>query len=204
MDASRIFNDLLNQVESSGLNYIINRTPFSANISIKRTFIKLFNSPSQTEAIVKPNKIDLEKIELREKLVVVQEQKDRFEELLRQEHVKFNSLNCEMGKFKEEILCVKKERNSSISKLKTQQNENIDTKQQSIEMCRVIKDLEEKVKEKNKELKVKNVECQNLKIERIKSEESLKETLKEFNSVKKEKNLQTKTKLKSLSVLIVL
>ena len=48
MDASRIFNDLLNQIEKSKLNYVINKTPFTANISIKKSFIKWFD-PSKVQ-----------------------------------------------------------------------------------------------------------------------------------------------------------
>ena len=35
MDAAQRFNELLNQIENSKLNYVISKTPFSANISVK-------------------------------------------------------------------------------------------------------------------------------------------------------------------------
>ena len=40
MDATAIFNNLLKSIEDSNLNYVMNKTPFSAAISIKSSFIK--------------------------------------------------------------------------------------------------------------------------------------------------------------------
>ena len=53
MDASTIFKQLINMIENSKLNYVINKTPFSANISIKRSFIKYFDASLQTAAAEK-------------------------------------------------------------------------------------------------------------------------------------------------------
>ena len=44
MDATSIFSDLLKKIEDSNLNYVMNKTPFSASISIKCSFIKRFGS----------------------------------------------------------------------------------------------------------------------------------------------------------------
>ena len=40
MEASQRFKNLLHQIENSKLNYVITKTPFSANISVKRSLIK--------------------------------------------------------------------------------------------------------------------------------------------------------------------
>ena len=44
MAAKTIFNDLLKSIEDSNLNYVMSKTPFSAAISIKSSFIKRFGS----------------------------------------------------------------------------------------------------------------------------------------------------------------
>ena len=40
MMASRIFNDVLNTVQSSNLNFCLQISPFAANISLKKSFLK--------------------------------------------------------------------------------------------------------------------------------------------------------------------
>ena len=40
MDTTTIFYNLLKSIEDSNLNYALNKTPFSAGISIKSLFIK--------------------------------------------------------------------------------------------------------------------------------------------------------------------
>ena len=40
MIASRIFNDILNTVQSSNLNFCLQISPFAANISLKKSFLK--------------------------------------------------------------------------------------------------------------------------------------------------------------------
>jgi hypothetical protein len=49
MDAALQFKELLNQIENSNLNYVISRTPFSANISVKRSLIKFHNKKNSEE-----------------------------------------------------------------------------------------------------------------------------------------------------------
>ena len=39
MMASRIFNDILNNIQSSKLNFCLQLSPYSANISLKKTFL---------------------------------------------------------------------------------------------------------------------------------------------------------------------
>ena len=43
MDANKMFNCLLSEIENSGLNYFVSKTPFSANISLKSSFAKHLN-----------------------------------------------------------------------------------------------------------------------------------------------------------------
>ena len=57
MDPVTVFNDVLRYVETSKLNFIMNKTPFRATISIKSTFIKRFNA-IQSEKSVKKEDAD--------------------------------------------------------------------------------------------------------------------------------------------------
>ena len=41
MAAKKIFKNILNQVQASQLNYLISKTPFSANISLKCSFVQM-------------------------------------------------------------------------------------------------------------------------------------------------------------------
>ena len=42
MDATEVFKAILQSIESSSLNYSLSKTPFSANISLKFSFIKRY------------------------------------------------------------------------------------------------------------------------------------------------------------------
>ena len=80
MDASIIFNELIHKIEKSKLNYIISKTPFSAQISIKRSFVKFFAPPSQiqAEATLKQDPADLRKVEVTK----LQEQENKHDQML--------------------------------------------------------------------------------------------------------------------------
>ena len=98
MDAALQFRELLNQIENSKLNYVITRTPFSANISIKRSLIKFHDKKSseKEELGVKEEIQTDENVELKNKLVNVSEQNIMFQELLRQQTEKVKALESEM------------------------------------------------------------------------------------------------------------
>ena len=97
MDASTIFNQLINKIENSKLNYVINKTQFSANISIKRSFIKYFDASLQTAAAEKQDTNDLRNLKLAEKIATPQqEEKDNLEETLEKEQMKVKSLSVKL------------------------------------------------------------------------------------------------------------
>ena len=87
MDASQRFRELLNQVENSNLNYVISKTPFSANISVKRSLSKFHHdkSPKKEDLVadVKEETQTKEKHELKSKVVNVLEQNEMLQELLK-------------------------------------------------------------------------------------------------------------------------
>ena len=81
MDAALRFNELLNQIENSKLNYLISRTPFSANISVKRSLIKFHDKEvsEKKEIEVKED----ENVGLKTKIENVLEQNATLKELLK-------------------------------------------------------------------------------------------------------------------------
>ena len=55
MDVSKVFTEVLNKIEESNLNYVIHhKTPFSAKISLKRSFVKFFDAPDPVTKQVEP------------------------------------------------------------------------------------------------------------------------------------------------------
>ena len=57
MDVTQSFNEVIQKIEESNLNYVIHqKTPFSAQISLKRSFVKYFNAqPSEYENLRSKN-----------------------------------------------------------------------------------------------------------------------------------------------------
>ena len=51
MDAKKMFNFLIKKIEKSELNYAISRTPFSASISLKKSFVKKLPSTNEGEKL---------------------------------------------------------------------------------------------------------------------------------------------------------
>jgi vacuolar-type H+-ATPase subunit I/STV1 len=194
MDASRTFKDLLEKIEKSKLNYVIHKTPFSANISIKSSFIKWFGAPE----VIENNDEDLRKlqnlgnIKLEEQLATARANEKNLEGLLNHETNKVKKLEADIGQFREEILTVKKDKKESSSKLKDLKSENKDLEVKVSEMVECIKDLEGKLDEKNRALKVKVEESSNFKKETKDYQERLEEALSEL---KKERLLDKKLSL---------
>ena len=97
MDASQWFRELLNQVENSNLNYLISKTPFSANISVKRSLIKFHHdkSPKKEDVVADvKEETQTKKIhELKSKVLNVLEQNEMLQELLRQKFDKVIAFN---------------------------------------------------------------------------------------------------------------
>ena len=153
MDAYTVFKTILLQVESSQLNYSITKTPFSASISLKASFVKIFQSSGQNQeeginqepqmtvitAPVKSEPAD-EKQNINDKLKIALDQKNNLEGLLQSEKAKVGALTSEL-KLKEEI---KGEKYSSNSQFKT-------LIQEISGMSTNIKNLEEKLEVKVKD-----------------------------------------------------
>ena len=194
MDAGLRFNELLNQIENSKLNYVISRTPFSANISVKRSLIKFHDNGVSQKKEIEVNEEDQtgETIVLETKIANVLEQNAVLKELLEQKSDKVETLESELVNLQQELLKEKKDKNALAFKIKTHKKELTDLNLKSLEFGQTIKDLEDEVSEKAKTVKVKDAACLNFKKKKEESENRLNEVFNEFNSLKSETLLERK------------
>ena len=204
MNATDIFKEILQRVETSELNYAVSKTPFSATISLKCSFAKRYQNPSSAQSnktircknnvsdtIVKsedPN-ISAEKFEkeiktLKSKIelleTTVTEQNKMFLVKSKQMKEAVKSAEDQASLLREDLLKVKRERNEAGSRNKALENE--------IEVFRVEANnvkVEHKKMIQNK--KENTTEIKNLKndIESLKRlNENLKQNLeKEYESL---------------------
>ena len=95
MDAKKLFNCLLSNIENSGLNYLVSKTPFSANISLKSSYSKQFSrndsfqsepnllstcvdQPTKCEEdVVKALKLENLQLKLRAELIKIKNEKSK-------------------------------------------------------------------------------------------------------------------------------
>ena len=193
MDAGTIFNDLIEKIENSKLNYVINKTPFSANISIKRSLIKYFDTAPET--ILKLDKSDMENTELKEKLVAAEQQNKKLDNLIKEEKTKVKSLEDQIGQFREELLNIKSEKNVSNSAFKRQKIELNGLKQELNKINQVKKDIEDELKAKSKGFESKDVECKHLTNEKKELQKKFDKKLSELDVMKNERLLENNNKV---------
>ena len=125
MEANKIFNDILHYVENSRLNFSMSRTPFSATISLKRSFIddkqsvysKTQLSRSELETTVDKLTADNEEMKMKLKKVEndfyeAEQKKVKAEELYKMEKGKNKAATEVEGQFRSELLKVKAENNT--------------------------------------------------------------------------------------------
>jgi hypothetical protein len=91
MDASKIFESVLNCVEESRLNFLLTRTPFSATICLKRSFSKhQSKAVDEKNEVLSDDYIALEgKVKMLEKVLNdVKLERSRVEELYKKKRLK--------------------------------------------------------------------------------------------------------------------
>ena len=115
MIASSVFQDVLKYIESSNLNFVIQRTPFSANISIKSSFIKKYSEnqkvdtvpvvKSITKFILKDERSDLnEVLKVTKDLEIAKAKIATLEDSLEKEREMAKSFQGELSNQREEAL----------------------------------------------------------------------------------------------------
>ena len=138
MDASKMFNTILDKIETSQLNYSMIKTPFSATISLKKSYIKRIQSSSQRQGEDINYKVsgdinDLEKLtnenkKLKKAVIDLKEtvafQKDALDDKFKLAKEKSKVIDDEIAVFRDELIQVKKERSKIGSQVKSLQDEN--------------------------------------------------------------------------------
>ena len=177
MDANTIFNTIMLQIESSNLNYSITKTPFSASISIKASFVKRFQNCEERkgQGMTQMIKKELQSEKNNEELKLVLSQNSNIEASLKSEQLKVEVLESELNNLKEEI---KREKRTFNSKFKNQVSEITG-------MSMAVKNLEEKLEVKAKALKVKDEACKEFKKAKADSEKKLGESLLDLENEKR-------------------
>ena len=165
MDAAQTFMQVLRGIEDSKLNYSMSRTPFSATISLKCSFLKRFVNTSKNsdgielQADEKAKEVMCENDEIKEEIMSLKKSSEvkekklldelcNLQKLYDAEKIKSKDLELKVANFREEFLNVKKNKNEMTKSLKT-----------AIDKCEASeiksKCLEEDKDALEKELKVK-------------------------------------------------
>ena len=165
-------------MENSSLNYFIHKTPFSATISIKSSLIKRHKTAPATEPQIQFKNSDdeenlmkeNEKLKLAEKAVdkmnEVIEDRKRLESAREKDKEKIKELENKIADTGSELLIVKRDKNKTSQKYKALQEEfslmeenikNVKEENQALK-----KEIENKVKNKNKLVADKTSECKQL------------------------------------------
>ena len=156
MDAYRQFKQLLNQIEDSKLNYVISKTPFSANISVKASFVQFhIVVDSEKEVNVKEEVKTDKSVEANSKLVNISKQND----LLKQEQSRVKVMKCEVENLRGKLAEVKKEKDAAKLERKSDKNVLNDLQKKVSELAQSNKDLEDDV---NVKLKLKMLHARSL------------------------------------------
>ena len=117
MAASLVYMNLLRSIEDSQLNYSMSRTPFSATISLKSSFLKRF-PPNIHDVQIKKKEEANEEVKVKHKLNETFEEDrkmmiaeiERLQKAYDVEKHKSAALELEIAEFRNEVLKVKKEK----------------------------------------------------------------------------------------------
>jgi myosin heavy subunit len=216
MDASQSFTNLIRSIEESNLNYSMSRTPFSATISLKCSFVKRFTEVFPTD--VKSLSLSLNAVKLLEKNMKNLESenlelKSKVKELensayLEQEAVaklkqafdneKENSEDSEnkIVEFREELLKIKREKHDLSLDLKAQKETFKALKEECIVLKRENKSVNKMLKDKEKLFDDKQVELNNVRKEVQSKKQALEQVKIELVQSKLQEQREIRTEIK--------
>ena len=136
MDANSVFKTILHLIEASQLNHSLSKTPFSASISLKSSFIKRFQGENIKHEVLVDNKTGTEVEKLRQENLELKEsmkhlkqrlasQEKAIDEHLKQAKDKSKIDEEETATKREELIQIKKGKNKLGAQMKTLQGENV-------------------------------------------------------------------------------
>ena len=137
MDAYKIFNKLLREIDNSTLNYSVSKTPYSASISLKCSFARRFTANHANvnddsvvvESVERQNdeKCLIENKELKSRVVSLEQnvlgQKGVTKHNVETENKLLKEMDENAAEFRAEVLKVKKERKEYGTKAKALESE---------------------------------------------------------------------------------
>ena len=155
MAAYKIFENLISSIETSRLNYILTRTPFSATISMKSSFAKFHENPEDENTKNENEESKEEKMNLQSKIKMLEEnlksiesEKKNLEMVYNCEKEKVKSSQEIEGQFRVELLKVKSEKNALIANNKSLQIRVEELEREGDKKEDTNKDLQSQLKNK--------------------------------------------------------
>ena len=217
MNATEAFQTILRSIECSNLNYSLSKTPFSASISLKCSFIKryqetspdnnicnienMFRKSEQHDFIVQ--KLEADNLELRAELDTLKNKDDSDQKKLLEELVKLQNIydhekeeskafEKNIAQFRGEVLELKKEKHklSDILKLKEEECETLNTKCYALNVTNDA--LEKCIKDKSESVEMRNAELLSTKRDYESAYEKLIATQYELENLKVDKVTESK------------
>ena len=210
MEANQVFNKILREIEHSKLNYIITRrTPFSASLSLKSSFVNFFSSEETSKSKSETQETASEHVKSLE--LETSEQKARIDELERiieqqkvmiidervkcknrDEVKKENDLNSDIqiANLREELLKVKKEKHNLNANLKVQKDEIEILKQEIVVVKRENEKLENRAEKTMNALEANTKEVNVQKKENDELKALLDESKLDLSKLKLEKQTE--------------
>ena len=192
MDANKIFKDVLEVIENSSLNHSIYKTPFTATILLKSSFVKYFSDNSQSDheakninrkdiiteetRILKNENIEM-KAQLKELEIIVEEQKIVIAEKTKEEFTEKERRELKAAEFLTEVLKMKSENDQLEKKVKLALS---DSEKYRMEKNQVVKNL----KASGKALEATETDLRNVNIEKVALVKKLEQTVKEMETLK--------------------
>jgi chromosome segregation ATPase len=221
MEASQVFLNLLRSIEDSQLNYSISRTPFSATISLKSSFLKRFAEASKkgdlenvknlprTDSHLekKVEEAEAEKVALQEE---IRELHDTFEKeqkrimgelvsmkkLYEDEKKRSAALEIEIVDYREEAIKIKKERKELCIKLQVTKDEFEALKTESKILTEKKEVLQKEALDKRGALELRDEEISKTKIENDNLKKALVRLQTELDNQKLSELKQSKVVIK--------
>ena len=154
------FPNILAAVENSSLNYLINKTPFSATISLKSSFVKHYSEAhSESKVEICPDKTKYLKSEQSLKIIaledVVEQQTRAIEEKCMEGKIAKLSAKNKVAEFREEGLMVISEKGKLEDKMRILEADNHKLRLNKRHTMRDNNQFRENIKETGNTLKLK-------------------------------------------------
>jgi DNA gyrase/topoisomerase IV subunit A len=201
VQATELFKKIHDLIQESGLHFVINQTPFSSYITIRKKLINPQIKVPENKAVA-ALKLKLE--DLKQKVKTLEDEKGDLEELCAVKDEEASAHECEMETrlsnvhaFADRLSAEKEKCKKEISQLKQELGETHDKLSKS---NRIVKTNEKEIHNLNKTLDnchdtIKSLKSEKaiLKSEKVKAETDLKNSVKKSIKLVRKKSVETQT-----------